>query len=167
MLNKRDSSWDTDLPSSYDVGRLYTQSADAKGHSDLLHVRVKPWISSKIAELIAARQLDYKTVQEFVRDAIVHRLHYWYEEKGLDDINSILRHIFTMQDYLEEEQRRAEHEQIINEMTSVINNHLASGGRNEAKRIVADMRANASGIPNEYWRNRYLKVIDERFAHLL
>ena len=163
----RDSSWDTDLPSSYDVNKLYTQSADPKGHSDVLHVRIKPWISSKIAELIASRQLDYKTIQEFVRDALVHRLHYWHEQKALKDVASILCHIYTMQDYLEEEQRRAEHEQIINDMTAVINNHLASGGRDEAKRIVRDMRDNALGIPNEYWRNRYLKIIEERFGHLL
>jgi hypothetical protein len=167
MAKKREDTWETDFPSSYDPDRIYSQSVDAKGHSALLHVRVKPWIASKISELIAARKLDYKTPQDFVRDALVHRLHYWLQEKNLEELDSILGHIFTLHDYLEEEQRRAEHEKVINDMTAVVNNHLTSGGREEAIRIVNDMRNNALGIPNKYWRNRYLKAIDERFGHLL
>jgi len=168
MPRKRDNSWDTDLPSTYSPDNLYTQSVDGKGHGDLLHVRMKSWITSKISQLVVSRKFGYKTPQDFVRDAIVHRLQYWAErEESMDDIDSILRHVYVMQDYLEEEQRRMEHEQLINDMTTVVNAHLASGAMEEARRIVYDMRQNADGIPNNYWRNRYLRTIEQRFGHLL
>ena len=84
--------WQTD--DSYDPNEFYTASADRRGHSDTFYVKVPPYVASALSQFIQSGKVpQYKTVQDFIRDAIVHRIHYlMYNWPGeLDECAALLR----------------------------------------------------------------------------
>jgi hypothetical protein len=71
----------------YDVDKFYIRSTDGKGHGEVLHVKVSPAIHSVVQEMIADRNLGpYRSVHDVIRDALVHRLRYIADQKGLDNL---------------------------------------------------------------------------------
>lgn len=62
--------------SAYDRDEIYAHSTDTKGHYEQLRVKITPSIEAEIAELVASKIRKYRTVEDFVRNAIVHQLHY-------------------------------------------------------------------------------------------
>lgn len=76
------TGWEQD--DSYALDKFYTRSTDAKGHTRQLRMSIPPEVMAQIAELIQSHRVpDYKTIEAFARDAIIHRLH-WLGE-NLDD----------------------------------------------------------------------------------
>lgn len=61
----------------YDRDEIYAHSTDTKGHYEVLRTKVTPSIEAEIAELVASKvRTGYRTVEDFIRNAIVHQLHY-------------------------------------------------------------------------------------------
>lgn len=81
-VNTRDDGWG--VTDDYDIAEFYTKATDGRGHSDNLRVRVKPEVAGEIAATVASGRIpDYTTPQDFIRDAIVHRLR-WLAEHADD-----------------------------------------------------------------------------------
>lgn len=62
--------------SAYDRDGIYAHSTDSKGHYEVVRVKVTPSMEAEIAELVASKLRDYRTPEDFVRNAIVHQMHY-------------------------------------------------------------------------------------------
>lgn len=61
---------------SYDQRRFYTRSVDERGHKEVFHVPFPPQIYGRIAELVSSKEIkEYRSPQDLIRDAVVHRLH--------------------------------------------------------------------------------------------
>lgn len=60
----------------YDPNQFYPYSRDAKGHSQPFRVDVPDGELNEMWEIVNASQGIYRTPQDFVRDAIVHRAKY-------------------------------------------------------------------------------------------
>lgn len=68
-------SWE--LEGSYSPDNYYTYSVDGKGHKEKYNLPVPPSVYGRIGELIASKKVaQYRTPQDFIRDAIIHRLAY-------------------------------------------------------------------------------------------
>lgn len=78
MTDQADDGWG--VTDEYDIGSFYCRSTDHRGHSNNLRVRVKPEVSGEVAALVASGTIpEYTTSQDFIRDAIVHRMR-WLAE---------------------------------------------------------------------------------------
>lgn len=67
--------------SGYNEDDFYTRSTDGHGHQRHVRVNFPPSVVGQIAEIIQSGRIGaYKTSQDFIRDAVVHRLHYLNEE---------------------------------------------------------------------------------------
>ena len=85
-----EDAWSTDGP-GYREDRIYTRSTDAAGHQKHLRVNVPPSIAGQLASLAADGQIPaYRTSQDVVRDAIVHRLH-WLAQNQLNPNQDVMR----------------------------------------------------------------------------
>lgn len=75
MTDDAHESWD--LETSYSPEKYYTYSVDARGHKETIRVPFPPSVYGRIGELIASKRVSqYRTPQDFIRDAVIHRLEY-------------------------------------------------------------------------------------------
>lgn len=72
----KDDPWAIAQTNGYDIDKFYTRSTDGKGHSENVQAKLSPAMIGEIGELLHARVLPYKTVQDFIRDACIHRAKY-------------------------------------------------------------------------------------------
>lgn len=61
---------------AYDQDRIYAHSTDGKGHYERIRVKLTPSMEAELARLVASQALPYRTIEDVIRDALVHRLHY-------------------------------------------------------------------------------------------
>lgn len=85
LSDNSDSDWGV-VSSGYKATGIYSKSTDGNGHSELLHLKVPPNINARVAE-VCAEIKTYRTTHDFIRDAIVHRLHWYAEQKKLGKLN--------------------------------------------------------------------------------
>ncbi len=71
------SSWDTEDESSwYDIKKFFTYSEDKKGHSIQIRLWVPKNLAGQIGRVANSGQIpEYRSPQDFYRDALVHRAH--------------------------------------------------------------------------------------------
>lgn len=76
---------------NYSRDNFYTRSVDSKGHKETFHVPTPPAIFGQVGELVAQRMIPaYRSPQDFVRDAIVHRLRDIAEMTANGTLNRVL-----------------------------------------------------------------------------
>lgn len=80
--------------SSYSPDKLYTDSTDTKGHYEQINVKIPPQLEALIMQALDGNPDYGNSRQAFIRDAIVHRLHYIHTQPGSTiDPMSVSRHL--------------------------------------------------------------------------
>ncbi len=68
------NSWQLESGQEYDPEKFYTRSKDKQGHSSTLRINLPDYLMANLAELVQSKAIPaYRTREDFVRDAIVHR----------------------------------------------------------------------------------------------
>lgn len=99
----------------YSEERFYTSSSDVRGHSKMLRVWLPQGIDAQVYEAVNGIP-QYRTVQDFMRDAIVHRLEYLQHRYVLSDQG---RRLLEIERWKADSERRSAE---IQTMTSAVNN---------------------------------------------
>lgn len=61
----------------YKLDHFYVDSTDKRGHNEKVQITVSPSVYGEIGSLVGDPKFaEYRTMADFVRDAIIHRLHY-------------------------------------------------------------------------------------------
>lgn len=113
-ITKKKNLWGVE--ESYSPSQFYTKSCDDRGHSTYTRlVRIQPAVVEQIEALIAAKEIPaYRSVADFFRDSIIHRLAYIRENvnnpKMREKMSEILRliHLEQVTQRLEDELTRYE-----------------------------------------------------------
>jgi hypothetical protein len=71
----RQSMWNVLKGAGYNVDDVYAHSTDDKGHYERIRVKLSPALEAMMAEIVA-NDPRYRTPEDFIRDAMVHRAHY-------------------------------------------------------------------------------------------
>ena len=91
----------TQDPSEYNIDDVWRGSADKQGHSAYIRVPVPKHWSGQINAMVQSGHFDYKSQQDFARDAIYHRLHWagqilkddkFLARLGVDKLQAHLEH---------------------------------------------------------------------------
>lgn len=68
------AQWKLESGQEYDPEKFYTRSKDKQGHSSTIRVNIPDYLMANLAGLVQSKLIPaYKTREDFVRDAIVHR----------------------------------------------------------------------------------------------
>ena len=68
------AGWGTES-SGYDPEDFYTGASDGRGHSANMQCPIPVTVAAELEQMIAAKEFPaYRTRQDFIRDAIVHRI---------------------------------------------------------------------------------------------
>ncbi len=61
----------------YSPDKFYVRATDGKGHSENVQTKISPSLLGELSAIIAAKEIpEYRTVQDFIRDAVLHRAKY-------------------------------------------------------------------------------------------
>jgi len=115
VAGNSDSDWGVSS-SGYKVEGIYPKSTDGNGHSELLHLKVSPNINARIAE-VCKDEPTYRSTHDFIRDAVVHRLHWYADQKKSGKLNTAkLDFAIVEQELFRQEQEVEEVKQFIGKL---------------------------------------------------
>lgn len=130
--DKAASRWETTAPTGYGKNMFYTRASDKKGHTAKLTCKFPVNVAGEIASAVQSGKIpDYKTSQDFIRDAVIHRLH---DIQGLIDDPDLERKITMWTIHNEALRARQQREEYV-DMMSAIEEHIAhlTGTRQDKK----------------------------------
>lgn len=131
--------------SDVDPDRFYVRSRDDSGHSEWMRIRVPPRLYDQVAEYVGKRsRVGWRSFNDAVRDALVHRVSYVARRYGDDDQQTSFQLYLAELDFLEE--------MAIEE---------------EARRWVQQACEQLDSIVSEYSRRRQPDIALEKLEHWL
>ncbi len=131
---------------------FYTQASDKKGHTAKITVQFPVNVAGEIASAIQSGKIpEYKTAQDFVRDAVIHRLHHI---QNLIDDPDLERKITMWTIHNEALRARQQREEYVDMMLAVEEHvaHLTSTRQDKRLReFLNDLLEKADiAIPDEF-----------------
>ena len=131
------------LGDEYDPERIVTTASDEKGHSANLRVHVPTfWHSVMNQKVQSSEWPEYRSIQDCVRDAIFHRMHWWSEQTDRESIPHVREAIFQqqMRDRIQmADFRKTQWRIFIEELEVKITSHIKEGNRAEVISILEDL----------------------------
>lgn len=80
-MGTEDNNWQTE-DSNYSLDDFYTKSTDGRGHGDLVHIKLAPYLLGSLRELVESPEFPaYRTLADILRDSLYHRVHYLSEHR--------------------------------------------------------------------------------------
>lgn len=113
----------------YDIDKVYSHSTDGKGHYERMRTKITPTMEAQLSEMVASKQFDYRTVEDFVRDACVHRLHYLSTQQPR--MTDVVTHEMMLADIMRERMEIERWSEIIKLVTETGETMLANGALEE------------------------------------
>jgi hypothetical protein len=156
-----------DILSSYSGDRYYLKAADERGHSAMLHARVQPWVVAAIEEVTCNKEFPYRTISDFVRDAIVHRLHYVMKEFPVPEVEHNLKQLARMQRILSFAEAHLEHLKFLDRTQDLVSELMSKGDTRSAKTLLEELIKSAETVSSDEWREKYIKNLKEKFYQIL
>lgn len=85
-------AWETDDPRTYSIDKIYTEAIDKRHNmGESMRVKVRSDQVEQIAKIVAKDWVpEYATSQDFIRDAIYHRMVYWSEKISDGELRRIV-----------------------------------------------------------------------------
>lgn len=126
--------------------------------------RVPPSMHRSVELLVGSRKFPFKTVGDLVRWCVhtgVARL------EAMEGVNSVTAQTDAMMVVLRDEEFQRQYVAIFNNLQRSVDTHMADNALPEARRIVGQMRGHIERMPDGYWRDKYLKELDQRFGSLM
>ncbi len=150
--DKASSRWETTTPVGYNPDMFYTQASDKKGHTAKITVQFPVNVAGEIASVTQSGKIpDYKTAQDFVRDAVIHRLH---DIQGIIDDPDLERKIGMWTIHNEALKARQQREEYVNMMLAIeehISHLTATRQDKRLREFLNDLLEKAEiAIPDEF-----------------
>lgn len=145
----------------YSVDKYYTRATDNKGHGSTLYARMLTDVAEQIAKIVQSNVIpEYKTHQDFIRDAIYHRLRY-LSDNGFIKHDDVILRIRALEGFMREEQRRIEYEETLKLVDKTLSAYISHGAEGiiRAKQVIDEIHENVIQIQDAYWAKRYTEAI--------
>jgi hypothetical protein len=137
---------------------------DAKGHNTRLYCRAPPAVGRMASDVLQSKKYPFRTMGDLVRWCIVTGTKRLASGKG---IKSVTAQADAIIDILRDEVFQLDFLEVFNNLRSVVDSYLASKASGEARRVVAQMRAQIEAMPDGYWKTRYQDELLTRYGSLL
>lgn len=88
--------WAIASGNGYDIDTVYIRATDGKGHSMNVQTPLSTNMHAAVMTIVNHEQTKYRSIQDFIRDAVTHRARYWQEmEKSgrIDKLPGVEEHV--------------------------------------------------------------------------
>jgi len=154
---------------TYSLEDFYTKSVDSRGHREMTRVAFPPNVLSTLSTIVQSGKIPaYRTVQDVIRDAVLHRI-WWLERYALKESYGIIDYtslkMVKLQQAVENSLKEGERmEAIVSTAEKALEHHRLIKDKEEMIRLLNELRNQLDNI-REPFRGR-LKSIIERFEYI-
>lgn len=135
---------------AYDPNKFYTEASDKSGRGDPVNARIPPQIAGTIAALVQSGKIpEYRTQSDFIRDAIVHRLHDIGERVDSGEIRRTVNMVVLLNQELQAERAKDDYATLIDLIRRRHQDYLKQS-LEKANLYVKERLAEIDGIPLDY-----------------
>jgi len=153
--------------SQYDPDFIYTKSADKRGHGESVKATRLPADDVHLMSMVVDDgKTPYKTISDFLRDCIYHRLCYWKPKLENCDFDQTIARMRAIAETIDIEERQALFGETLQKLNAMLMRYQTDDAWEEAlsvyKRLVADVSQ-----MSEYWRGKYSQMLQQEFQWAL
>lgn len=162
-LSVVDDKWDPwELENGgYKIEGFYPGSTNKHDHSSMVHLKIAPHVHAKAMELVTQCGIpEYRTVQDFYRDAALHRMK-WLAEKYKDaDLLAFVDRQVTVAALDRINQQHAEWVAVIEQVTDTLKRLKDYGDGDSTAMLIDSMTPNIA-IMREPYSTNLANVLDQ------
>ena len=137
---------------------------DNNGHSSRFWFRASPQMDRQVSQYVEGRQFPYRTKGDLLRHALWRHLHWLNDLGGISSVNTQVDLII---DLMRDEELSSDFLTVFEKLSRQINNKIGSGAKGEAIRMILMVKEHIKGMPDGYWRDRYVQELERNFGHLV
>lgn len=170
--------WETTAPDldkycvvcgAYDPTALLRFSTDKRGHGSAIYARLPQDVPSQIEAIVQSGKFGFKTSQEFIREAVFHRLFYYRKIINSAVLDITLSRLNVINRVIEEENANVRFQSDLQKLRETINFLTTYGGENgkrRAKEHLKSVQERVEEIPDPFWRRLWLEGIRKEWPDL-
>lgn len=156
--------------SNYSRDEIYGQSVDPQGHSNWIRVRLLPEDHDIIAANVLAEngRFPHRSIQEFLRDSIIHNLHYWWMklDEWTPENDAYLADIEMAQKMVRKRHRREWVKQMVSEIDAIVHDYDDRNEPEQALEHLEELREDIVQTDDDSHRAYIRKYLDTRAKEL-
>ena len=135
----------------YDPDAFYTEGRDKQGGGENVQARVPPQIHGSIAALIQSGKIpQYRTMSDFVRNALVHQLHKDLERMDTPDQLRMLQLVIVMNNEIAAERETETYNDLVAMIERRHMEYIALGKQEQATAYIKRRLADIDAIPDRH-----------------
>jgi len=157
---------DADPLDSFTERRLIVPASDMRGRSERIWVRMQPLLIRACQMLVASKKFPWKTPGDFQRFAIADTIRRLLRDAP-EKVQTVHAQMEAMKDILIHEEMHAEFAGIFERASRVIEMYRSTGARDEARRLISELRAQINAMPDGYWKGKHRKELSDRYRDLM
>jgi Arc/MetJ-type ribon-helix-helix transcriptional regulator len=141
-------SWN--LVGAYDPEKFYTEASDKGGRGDPVNARIPPQVAGTIAALVQSGKIpQYRTQSDFIRDAVVHRLHTIGEKVDSGEIVRTVNLIALLNYEIQAERAKKDYNTL---MSLIETRHMdySATSMTKANQYIKNLLAEIDAIPDDF-----------------
>ena len=161
------NNWSTDRSGTYDSDLFYTNIGR---ESETMRLRLSSAVAARIRAIVEQRRYErIKTMADFVRDAVFHRLYYLGNNSVSNDTATadVLSRLRQAQETANEEADAAEVLRTLEAIQRMVTALANVGEFDRAREKIRQVYEDAESMADSYWRERYLRELRIRFGGIL
>lgn len=140
-----------------DTKEFQVPASDQKGHSEMLSVRVPPYMVSEIEQIFASKKFPYRTSSDVIRHAILKHLRWLRSMQPID--SPYLPMLESMIAVVREMEGQERHRKFMDDAWGVIRSLAKEGHEEKAREVIHTLLSQAEKMHDPYWSEKYRKGI--------
>lgn len=148
----------------YDPREFIIPAKDYQGHSERGWFHMAPPVDRALEVVLREHQFPFRTKGDVIRWCVVQGLKILEglePEPGFIGRAETVIHLCRMAEYNQTFSTMIEY------LQKVVNEAISNKMHGEARRLLAEAKAQALLVPEDEWRNRFLTELNTRFSHVM
>lgn len=139
---------------------------DEQGHGVRMWMRVPPSLAQQANNIVSSRNFPYRNVGELIRHALVRHMR-WLNAISPVPMSSLMAQTEAIIEVCTRDEFNARFAEVMRRVTEMINRYVVEGEVAEARKLLLSIERKIKGIPETYWRKRYLKELWRQHGDIL
>ena len=150
------------LPSDpYDLDQFFIKPTDERGHGNKVQARIPPDLARLVDIIVSSKKFPYQTGSDFYRDAIWRLAGLLAPKIDYHEGRTIMAKLRAAEEVLKAQEAG---EGLLKVLDNLNFRLAVLDSVEEKKKLVAKIKEDFSSVTEDYWRERALRTLKEKFS---